>query len=121
MSNAASPGGRATYPDYEPSNYEFPFRDDESHLTAGDRTLALIDQVIGLQAELAEERYRHDRELEGFVAREKEFRESVDEVNNRASELATRLEEVLRSRSWRLGQAVLRPAYVIKSRLNRHR
>ena len=121
MSNVAGPGGWATRPDREPSDYEFDFRDDEAHLTVGDRTLALIDQIIGLQAELAEERYRHDRELEGFVAREREFRESVEEVNNRASELATRLEEVLTSRSWRLGQAVLRPAYVIKSRLNRLR
>jgi len=121
LSIAARPAGSATYPDYEPSDYEFDFQDDEAHLTAGDRTLALIDQVIGLQAELAEERYRRDRELEAFVAGEREFRKSVDEANNRASELATRLEEVLASRSWRLGQAVLRPAHVIKSRLIRLR
>ncbi|MBO0691739.1 MAG: hypothetical protein J2P58_02480 [Acidimicrobiaceae bacterium] len=30
------------------------------HLASLDRILALTDQVIGLQAELAEERYRHD-------------------------------------------------------------
>ena len=121
LSNAAGPGGRPRHLDYEPSDYGFDFRDDEAGLTSGDRSLALIDQVIGLQAELAEERYRHDRELEGFVAREKEFRKSVDEANNRTSELTTRLEEVLTSRSWRLGQAVLRPAHVIKRRLNRFR
>ena len=94
---------------------------DERILSEGDRTLALIDQVIGLQAELAEERYRHDRELEGFVARDKLLRDSVEEANQRASDLATRLEDVLASRSWRLGRTLLRPAHLLKSRLGRIR
>jgi hypothetical protein len=106
---------------YAPTNSDLGHQADGAELTSADRTLALIDQVIGLQAELAEERYRHDRELEGLETRTKELQESLDEANKQASDVATRLGEVLASRSWRLGQVLIRPAHLVKSRLNRLR
>ena len=95
------------------------FREYEPQFSSSERILALIDQVIGLQAELAEERYRHDRELEGLELRAAELEESLKEAKKQAADLAERLEEVLASHSWRLGQAFLRPVHRIKSRLIR--
>ena len=91
-------------------------REDDPDLLAANRTLALIDQVIGLQAELAEETYRHDREAEGYAAREWELRQSLDEANKAATEATAQLEEVFASRSWRLGQLVIKPLHRIGER-----
>ena len=72
-----------------------------------DRVLSLIDQVIGLQAEMAEQRYRHDLALWATVEDADAQRKDLEA---RAIGSETRVAEVLASRSWRIGQALLRPA-----------
>ena len=88
-------GGRGLLSDHDPA------------FISADRVLGLLDQIIGLRAELAEAKYQQDRTLR--VARA-EMRRSMQEAQDRALASEQRVEEVLSSRSWRLGQAVIRPA-----------
>jgi SAM-dependent methyltransferase len=70
-----------------------------------DRVVSLIDQVIGLRAELAEERYHHELALEAAGAnadnRLKELVANAQQAEDRASAAERRLAEILGSRSWR--------------------
>jgi SAM-dependent methyltransferase len=83
-----------------------------------DRVLSLIDQVVGLQAEMAEERYRHDLALWAATVAADEQRKELESQALRAEERAAaaelRVTEVLTSRSWKAGQAIFRPASLLR-------
>ena len=80
--------------------------DDDPEFASPERVVTLIDQVVGLQAELAEERYQHDHMLRNFIA---DTDRNVESLELRARSSEQRVEEVLSSRSWRLGQLIARP------------
>lgn len=65
--------------------------------------MSLTDQVLGLQAELAEERYRNSLARQAAADREEELTRSLRSTQ-------ARLDEVLQSRSWRYGHNVIRLA-----------
>ena len=76
-------------------------------VSATDRVLALVDEVIGLKAELAAQQYRHDLALWAMEER-------AAEMEARTIHAEQRLDDVLASRSWRLGQPALRLAEVAR-------
>lgn len=88
-------------------------RDGAGDVGATDRLLALVDEVIGLQAELAETRYRNDQVLRAAADTEEclraELADRVSELETRALASEARVEELLRSASWRLGQLMVKP------------
>lgn len=76
-----------------------------------DRVLALVDETIGLRSEMAEQRYRNDLAL-WAVMEEAEARRVEMEARVAAAE--QRVDDLLASRSWRIGQLVLRPVDVLR-------
>jgi hypothetical protein len=81
-----------------------------------DRVLSLVDQVIGLQAEIAEERYRHDLALWAAA-------EAADAERKRllahAALADERVTNLVQSRTWRIGHAVLGPPHRLRRLLRR--
>jgi SAM-dependent methyltransferase len=80
-----------------------------------DRAISLIDQVIGLQAEIAQERYRHELALAAAsevartaVTRRQEVERQVESAEARAAASQRQLTEMLASRSWRVGRTLAR-------------
>lgn len=63
----------------------------------------MVDEVIGLKAELAAQQYRHDLAVWALTER-------AAQLEARAVQAETHMNAMKVSRSWRLGQALLRPA-----------
>lgn len=97
--------------------------DDDPRLVSVDRMLFLVDQLIGLQAQLSQERHDHDRELIGLQAQLSQERHDHDRALNTAlqqeRQAVARVEEILSSRTWRLGQLWVRPASRLRRLLQR--
>jgi hypothetical protein len=72
-----------------------------------DRVLSLVDEVIGLKAELAAQQYRHDLTVWAMTER-------AAELETRTAVAEQRVDEILASRSWWLGQLVFAPADKIR-------
>jgi hypothetical protein len=72
-----------------------------------DRVLALVDEVIGLKAELAAQQYRHDLALWAMAER-------AAELEARTAHAEKYVNDMKMSRSWRLGQTLLRPAEALR-------
>lgn len=85
-----------------------------------ERVLSLIDEVIGLQTELSEIRYQHDRELGTLQLQRALVESSLADLASRAEASEARVEELLSSRSWWLGQRLLQPLAFARNRLRRH-
>jgi SAM-dependent methyltransferase len=85
-----------------------------------ERVIALTDEVIGLRSELSQLRYRYDLEVWAAVVEADNRRQQVEarmaEAETRAAASETRVAEVLGSRTWRLGQAFVRPAAWLRRR-----
>jgi SAM-dependent methyltransferase len=92
--------------------------DSDKEFESKERVLSLIDEVIGLQTELAELRYQHDRELDIVVREKLRLESSIADLTARAEASEARVEEVLASRSWRIGQTVIRPLHLFRRRLS---
>ena len=95
--------------------------DTDEQFQSPERVLSLIDEVIGLQTELAELRYQHDRELATLHAAEAQFDLSLNELNRRAEAAEARVSGLLSSRSWQLGQQLAKPLHLFRSRIRRRR
>lgn len=74
-----------------------------------ERVLYLLDEVMGLQAELAQMRYQHDQDLDELRRDKVRLESSLEESLIRAVSAERRIDDLLASRSWRIGQLVLRP------------
>ena len=85
-----------------------------------ERILTLIDEVIGLQTELAELRYQHDQELGRLHIEERRLKISMDGLTERATSAESRINELLASRSWKVGQQLAKPLSILSQALRRH-
>ena len=88
--------------------------DTDDLFQSPERVLFLVDQLIGLQTQLAELRYQCDRELESLRSEKLQLERSVEELTLRVRSADARVEGVLSSKSWLLGQRLLRPMHRIR-------
>ena len=91
--------------------------DTDGHFESPERVLSLIDEVIGLQTELAELRYQHDRELATLHAEKARTDLSLDGLNRRAEAAEARVTELVSSRSWQVGQQMARPLHLLRNKI----
>ena len=91
--------------------------DTDKEFQSPERVLSLIDEVIGLQTELAELRYQHDRELATVHAEKARTDLSLDGLNLRAEAAEARVRDLVSSRSWKVGQQMARARHLLRSKI----
>ena len=88
--------------------------DTDDLFQSPEQVLFLVDQLIGLQSQLAELRYQCDRDLESLRSEKLQLERWVEELTIRVSSADARVEALLASKSWVLGQKLLGPVHRIR-------
>lgn len=85
-----------------------------------ERILSLVDEVIGLQTELAELRYQHDQELSHLHVEKDRLELSLDQLTKRATSAESQVNEMRASKSWKVGQQFAKPLATLRRLIRRH-